>query len=55
MGTCRICKRLGCYGFAQPGTLSERSKKGYVWACRDHRNEVEKQWQEAFGSKRKAL
>lgn len=48
MGPCRVCKQPGCYGYSQPGLMSNRNKKGYVWACADHRSEVEETWRKAF-------
>lgn len=49
MGPCRICGEPGCYGFGEPGPYSQRRRKGHVWACPEHRDEVNEQWREAFG------
>ncbi|TFL16402.1 hypothetical protein [Jannaschia formosa] len=42
MGPCRICAApWSPYGYRLPGPLSARRRRGYVWACPDHRAEVE--------------
>ena len=41
MGPCRICAAPGCYGFSEPGPLSERRHTFTAWACSEHRAEVE--------------
>ena len=46
MGGCKICGEPGCFGFSEPGTRSERRAGWRAWACVQHREEVERQWQE---------
>lgn len=48
MGICRICQRPACFGFSEGGPYSQRKRKGYVWACAEHRAEVEAQCRAAF-------
>lgn len=40
MGPCRVCGEYSGYGFSEPGPRSQRKRKGYVWACEAHRDEV---------------
>lgn len=55
MGSCRRCGQPGCFGFGEPGPRSERRKHGKVWACAEHRAEVEREWQAVFGPRRLAV
>lgn len=55
MGPCRLCGQPGCFGFGEPGPRSDRRKHGKVWACTEHRAEVEREWQAVFGPRRLAV
>lgn len=48
MGPCRVCGALAGWGFSQPGPRSLRVKRGYAWACPEHREQVEAMWRAAF-------
>lgn len=53
-GPCFVCgKPNSPFGFGWPGPRSEKpkGKRGYLWACADHRKEGEERRRKAIGGR----
>lgn len=49
MGPCFVCGTSGAFGYRLPGLLSAQNRRGYLWACAQHRGEAEARRRDAAG------
>ena len=48
---CAICgSKSAPFGYRLAGLLSQVSRKSYLWACADHRDDAELRWRSANAS-----
>lgn len=48
---CFFCKDpIAPFGYRKPGPYSQQAKRGYLWACADHRADAEAKLAAAIGT-----
>ena len=48
---CFFCQEpIAPYGYRKPGPYSQQTKRGYLWACADHRDAADAKLAAAIGT-----